>query len=93
MGTPSAIFLPHREAEYAAWVNQHPQGFVVNAPKAGWGVMTWHRANCDHIRPDGSTRFVEGQTEKVCSLDPGALVLWAMARGETLNFCLSCSSK
>jgi hypothetical protein len=87
------ILIPTQETEYAVWVHQHPQGFVINLAKAGGGVMTWHRAGCGHIRPDGKTRFVEGQTEKGCSLDLGVLLRWAMTRGETLNFCPECRGK
>ncbi len=87
------ILSPTQETEYAAWVQQHPQGFVINASKNGAGAMFWHRADCGTIQPYKDTRLVEGDNLKVCSLDPGALVLWALSRGGMMNFCQECRGK
>lgn len=55
--------------------------------------MYWHRADCDHIRPDESLRFVEGQRIKACSLYPGALASWVKKQPEPLKYCITCRDK
>jgi hypothetical protein len=84
------IELPVRDADYERWVREHQHGHVINAHKTGAFPTYWHRADCGHIRPDGETRFVEGDFIKACSLNPGALAVWAKARPEALNYCMSC---
>ena len=95
MSDLSRVYLPESEANYARWVRQYPKGYVVNAPKSAASNkdMMWHRADCGHIQPDGILHFVEDDDLKVCSLDPGALAVWACARGRGLDYCESCRDK
>lgn len=88
------VYQPETEGEYTAWVTQHKHdGYVINAHKTGAAPMYWHRADCGHIRPDGSTPFIERDYFKACALDPGALAVWAKQRPEPLNYCKDCAWK
>jgi hypothetical protein len=87
------IVMPVTDADYEAWIRAHPHGYVINIPKSEGGVMYWRRADCDHIRPDGTLRFVEGQRIKACSLDPGALASWVKQQPQPLNYCITCRDK
>jgi hypothetical protein len=93
MAETAAVYLPEREARYAAWLHEHPHGFVINAPKSGAQPMFWHRADCDTIQPYEDTRLVEGDYIKACSLDPGALAVWAVSRDRRLNYCQACRDR
>jgi hypothetical protein len=86
------VTLPSKEADYDKWMRQHPRGYVINAPKtpSPAALMVWHRAHCHHIRPDGTTRFVEGPFMKACAMDPGELAKWAKSRTDALNRCPDC---
>jgi hypothetical protein len=55
--------------------------------------MTWHRADCGHIGPFGTLRYVTGDTLKACSTNPGALSEWAVTQREALQYCLTCREK
>jgi hypothetical protein len=93
------VELPEAEEAYRVWIERHPSGFVINAWRDPGSMpgqlvgMVWHRADCDHIRPDGSARFVSGDTLKACSLNAGALAVWAKSRGEALACCQSCLAR
>ncbi len=84
------VVLPSKEADYKKWMQQHPHGYVINASKTSSSPMVWHRAHCHHIRPDGTTPFVEGPSIKACAIDPGELAVWAKSRPETLKRCPDC---
>jgi hypothetical protein len=91
----SRVYVPESEKGYTAWMKQNPRGYVVNAPKAAITAkpMMWHRADCGHIQPDGKSRFVEDNDLKACSLDPGALAVWAFSYGRALDYCDTCRTK
>jgi hypothetical protein len=50
MPESDAVYIPEVEGTYATWLRQHPQGFVINAPRSGPQPMTWHQADCDTIQ-------------------------------------------
>ena len=87
---------PDTEDEYLSWVLGNPHGFVINANKAPSQMpdhmqgMTWHHANCSTIDPKRHKRLVSGATMKACSLNPAPLAIWAVERGETLQYCAVC---
>ena len=89
------VQVPARDADYAAWVRQHPDGYVIHLRKAGAGDACWHRADCGHIQPDGTLRFVESNAIKACSLNPGALAAWAVSTypSKRLHYCEPCRDK
>lgn len=97
--TLAFIELPETEEAYRVWIERHPSGFVINAWRDPGSKpdeffsMTWHRADCGHIRPDGSLRFVSGDTMKACSLNAGALAVWAKSRSEALACCKDCLAR
>jgi hypothetical protein len=88
-----SVILPATDVDYDAWVRKYPQGFVVNIPGIKSDAMVWHRADCGHIRPDGRTRFVEGDQNKACCPHPGILATWAVAQGRNLAYCNDCVTK
>jgi hypothetical protein len=82
------------DAGYLAWVENHPEGFVVNAdrsPRAEELVL--HKANCFSIRnpkkPAGA--WTHRAYIKVCSEVPAELERWARDEtGGTLRPCGQC---
>lgn len=84
-----------READYRAWLAEHPDGFVLNArrnPKASY--MQLHTAKCGtvtryplHVRADA---FTGGDYIKVCADLPDALLPWMALHGAR-NFSTLCS--
>jgi hypothetical protein len=82
------------DAEYLAWVERHPEGFVVNAdrtPRAEELVL--HRGSCFTIRnpkkPKGA--WTHRDYIKVCSEDLAELERWARDEtGGTLRHCGQC---
>jgi hypothetical protein len=84
------ITLPTQEEQYAVWVAAHPHGHVINAHKTHSVQMLWHRADCGHIQPDGILHWVTGSYLKACSLNAGALAVWAKGRPEALTYCQTC---
>jgi hypothetical protein len=92
-----SVVVPASEEAYHDWVQQNPQGFVINAWKAPGdrkdNAMMWHRAGCDHIDPRYSTedppfRYVTSDMLKACSTNPAALAIWAKDRREPLTRCV-----
>jgi hypothetical protein len=92
----NSVVVPASEEAYRDWVQQNPQGFVINAWKAPGDrkdhVMMWHRAGCDHIDPQYSSeippfRYVASEKLKACSTNPAALAIWAKDRPEPLTSC------
>jgi hypothetical protein len=94
MNTSDMVVVPERYAEYEEWIQQHPDGYVINAPRSSSEPMYCHRADCDHIQPYGVTKSGESEhTIKACSLNPGALAEWAVHRGGALKYCETCRDK
>ncbi len=92
----SSVVVAVSEDAYHDWVQQNPQGFVINAWKAPGGrtnnAMVWLRAGCDHIDPRYSSeippfRYVASEKLKACSMNPAALAIWAKERPEPLTSC------
>src|SRR5260221_13620746 len=81
---------PELEADYEAWVRRHPQGFVINVKS---DVLVWHRADCGHIRPDGTLHFITDAAIKACSLNPATLAPWAKQQRADLEYCKDCRTK
>jgi hypothetical protein len=84
------------DADYLAWIEAHPNGFVVNAyrvPTAHYLII--HRASCGTISgtPARGDRWTTEYC-KACSLDVGALQDWAKRRtGGELHPCGLCKAK
>lgn len=93
MDVMSLVVEPKLEGDYVVWLQLHPHGFVINVRAPGENAMYWHRADCGHIQPDGQSRLVEGVRIKACSVNPGALAVWAKLRRETLHYCQTCHDK
>ncbi len=57
----NSVVVAVSEDAYHDWVQQNPQGFVINAWKAPDGrannAMVWLRAGCDHIDPRYSSEI------------------------------------
>jgi hypothetical protein len=91
MSEEELVVIPETEDEYAAWVAQHPEGFVVNVPRdRGDRQMYWHQANCSFILPSAEWRSVGPDSFKVCSVHPGALAVWAKSQSLELRYCDDC---
>ena len=78
------------EAQYAAWTEAHPAGFVINAGQTGHGRVMLHRARCTHIQSTPGWPAVTTAKHEICAEDPAELEAWAARLGGTLDFCRSC---
>lgn len=41
--------FPLSDDDFQSWQKQHPDGYIINAPKTGNSEMMWHQAQCMHI--------------------------------------------
>jgi len=86
------IFDSNRSIEeYFLWLDQHPDGFVINTDGEGYQML--HKASCGYIRkrcgektPKGAT---QGKYYKIASLNVVALQQSSHVRGN-LQVCRSC---
>lgn len=83
------------EAGYLAWLEQNPNGFVLNSvrpPRAGY--MALHTAGCKRISiPMGKAKpapFTTRDYMKVCASTPDDLIPWMALHGAT-QFSTLCS--
>lgn len=78
------------ETGYLQWVNENPDGFVINSPKQpGSFPEMLHRASCAHITTDRHTNYTTTSFKKICSLDRQELVEWAKT-SDNFQECQSC---
>jgi hypothetical protein len=75
-------------ADYAAWCDEHPDGFVLRAPTSAAPAML-HRAECASIAPKADGRDPTRRL-KACALSSTALEQWARARDMRLARCQVC---
>ncbi len=91
----------HDDQAYFSWVNQNPEGYVLNTGKSNNSKYYMiHKADCSHIRnplkryPPGG--FTERDEMKVCSKEPGHLLAFIEQnrpiKGIKVNNCKSCNS-
>ncbi|MCL2896658.1 hypothetical protein [Brenneria tiliae] len=74
------LIFNNNEDAYKEWLNDNPEGYVINLLKTAKGTerksdinsTCLHRANCHSINPFVSdkekTGFTTGQYQKICSL-------------------------
>jgi hypothetical protein len=92
------VELPKDDASYLAWVQQHLNGWVINANRTGNWPMYWHRADCSMLTTSRESKDAEGvylgpNNVKACSLHPGALAMWAKSQPDELDYCSFCRNK
>ncbi len=82
------ICFHDEDADYARWLEHHPNGYVVNV-KSGSERPMLHTARCMHLYPpeyyDHSTRV-----PKSCDTDRLSLEAWARDAGHDLEPCSTC---
>jgi hypothetical protein len=66
---------------YDTWVETHPQGYVLNQPRARTKAPTLHRAACGALSQRGGSEARPSGTLRVCGPNVDALRTWSMARG------------
>jgi|GEM_PF-510661 len=78
---------------YLAWIDAHPEGFVVNAPRYGGTVpLVLHSARCRFISSGARTNYTTTAYYKMCDEDRGVLVGWLDARTGHWQACGKCAS-
>ena len=77
---------------YLAWVERHPDGYVVNSTRPPTpSYLVLHRAGCRHVaRVRGDDRSWTREMGKWCSTDRAALDTWAESAGGSLQPCGHC---
>lgn len=89
-GTP--IKFRDDDDGYLAWVEAHPQGYVVNTTRGySRSYLKLHRATCRHVRvlQGGYSTWTAGEYIKLCSTSRAELEGWArrVAGGELQAGC------
>lgn len=79
------------EAEYLRWLDEHPDGYVVNHHRnAGPAYLKLHRATCRSISTDKRTNYTTRAYAKTCSDTRADLDSWARSIGGELSECPGC---
>ncbi len=81
----------NRDEDYAKWLTEHPNGFVVNSgtpPTATYLVL--HRSKCTQIDGSDGKTTTSHQYSKTCSDSIGDLMTWADQLGGKLTYGCSC---
>jgi hypothetical protein len=94
---PTQVFVPLTDAEYHAWMAEHPHGFVLNTdrpPRPSYMVL--HRAGCSHISVHSNPgAFTEHMYQKVCADTVDDLRRWTSQHGrpdaDFSDHCRRCS--
>ena len=98
-------YFDRDDAGYLAWLQQHPDGFVLNAGNMSDPNTRLHRAECFTIvetppngKPELNAQGVvpnirTGIHEKACSQDKVELINWAKMnrKGRVEAICLKCN--
>ena len=74
---------------YLAWLETHPNGYVLNIDTKGPREDMLHTARCGHLYPP-TPGFRHTVYAKACSEDADALKRWASQRGHRVNLCSNC---
>ena len=90
--TPSIIQFIDDDSAYLKWLEENPEGFVVNSernPKPGY--LKLHRADCSFVSSPRIANWTTTDYIKTCSRDLDALKQWAVGTtGGMLDPCGSC---
>jgi hypothetical protein len=81
------------EKRYLEWVQNNPNGFIVNAdePATSPDYPMVHRATHRSMTSPKKQNYTTGRYFKVCSNDMNDLETWAKhERGRSLNPCCIC---
>ena len=81
------------EERYLEWVQNNPNGFIVNAdePASSTEYPMVHRATHRLMTSPKKQNYTTGRYFKVCSNDMKDLETWAkQVRGRSLNPCRKC---
>ena len=86
------IIFDNDEKGYLTWVEENPEGFVVNTLKTpSRSYLVLHKATCGTIKTLKKGNFTTGQYIKVCALDASELEKWAREEvGGILDACQLC---
>lgn len=75
------------DARYLKWVQNNPNGFVINEPKQRGLTPVLHKASCTHITTDQRTNYTTGAYKKHIFLDAKELDEY---RGDPFKHCKVC---
>lgn len=72
------IIFEDDEGGYFKWIQNHQNGFVINAPKyPSLASNMLHKADCTHITTDQRTNYTTGDYKKLCFMDRKDLVAYS----------------
>ncbi|MEZ4239506.1 MAG: hypothetical protein R3F59_25785 [Myxococcota bacterium] len=79
------------DQSYLAWLDAHPDGFVIDRDRTGTTDWYLHRASCAQVHDRSDPRRLWTH-ERLKDCAPGAdpLVAWAMRAGAELLHCGQC---
>ena len=81
------ILFLDEDAEYARWLEHHPNGYVINV-KSGSARPMLHTARCTHLYPPNYARAT--RVPKACDADRRRLEAWARQSGYDAVPCPDC---
>lgn len=93
MGGYTVIIIIEDDDAYLQWVDQHPEGYIVNAQRRPTpDYLKLHRATCSFISSEARENWTTKQYIKICSLDLDQLTTWAKREvgGELKSTCYCC---
>jgi len=80
--TPLCHEFRHDVAAYLTWVENHPEGYVLNQPRSAPSKPpTLHRIGCAVVARRGETEALTAGAARVCGPSAEALEAWSAAQG------------
>ena len=85
--------VPSNDAEFEAWLDAHPHGYVVNCYRnPTQSYLRLHRANCHTTRSEQREHYAGGDSLKACGASKIELQEWAANEvGGTVKPCGICN--
>jgi hypothetical protein len=85
------IFINDDEG-YEQWFKAHPDGYVINAPRAAVGAvaLVLHTATCGHVTGT-NLHYTSTTYYKICARDKAKLEVWAKTQPRALRACRTCA--
>lgn len=84
------VYFENEDELYIAWIENHPDGHIVNAGTSGKGKSIIHTGRCAHIYPPDPERDNTGPYPKACSTRRAELERWARKMDHQLTVCPNC---
>jgi hypothetical protein len=89
------IYVPENDNEYFEWLDQNPEGFVLNVDRRRTSRQypKLHRSSCKRINDRNRENYVGDEWMKFCSIKRSGLETWTSEQDRReLQFCTTCGT-